>query len=89
MNTYSKLQKQYMLKQITEEEYKKRKAIYLETILEMYCLGYLSTEELYKRVNTDYKKAGENSPAFSLSLMKLFKVVNLFFVNTKLPLNLI
>ena len=48
MDTYSKLQKHYMLKQITEEEYKKRKAVYLETILEMYCLGYLSKEELYE-----------------------------------------
>ena len=53
MNTYSKLQKQYMLKQITEEEYRKRKAIYLETVLEMYCLGYISEEELYERVNED------------------------------------
>lgn len=53
MNTYSKLQKQYMLKQITEEEYRKRKAVYLETILEMYCLGYISEEELYERVNED------------------------------------
>lgn len=53
MNTYSKLQKQYMLKEITEEEYRKRKAVYLETILEMYCLGYLSEEELYERVNKD------------------------------------
>lgn len=53
MNTYSKLQKQYMLKQITEEEYKKRKTVYLETILEMYCLGYLSKEELDERVNKD------------------------------------
>lgn len=51
MNTYSKLQKQYTLKQITEEEYRKRKAVYLETILEMYCLGYLSEAELYERVN--------------------------------------
>ena len=53
MDTYSKLQKQYMLKEITEEEYRKRKAIYLETILEMYCLGYLSKEGLYERVNKD------------------------------------
>lgn len=53
MNTYSKLQKQYMLKEITEEEYRKRKAIYLEAILEMYCLGYISEEELYERVNKD------------------------------------
>ena len=53
MDTYSKLQKQYMLKQITEEEYRKRKAVYLETILEMYCLGYLSKEELYERLNKD------------------------------------
>lgn len=53
MNTYSKLQKQYMLKQITEEEYRKRKAIYLETILEMYCLGYISEEELHEKVNKD------------------------------------
>ena len=53
MNTYSKLQKQYMLKQITEEEYRKRKAIYLETVLEMFCLGYISEEELYEKVNGD------------------------------------
>lgn len=53
MNTYSKLQKQYMLKEITEEEYRKRKTVYLETILEMYCLGYISEEELYEKVNKD------------------------------------
>lgn len=53
MNTYSKLQKQYMLKEITEEEYRKRRAIYLETVLEMYCLGYISEEELRERVNKD------------------------------------
>lgn len=51
MNTYSKLQKQHMLKQITEEEYRKRKAVYLETILEMYCLGYISKEQMYDRLN--------------------------------------
>lgn len=53
MDTFSKLQKQYMLKQITEEEYRKRKAVYIETILEMYCLGYISKEELYEKVNKD------------------------------------
>lgn len=51
MNTYSKLQKQYMLKQITEEEYRKRKAIYIETILEMYCLGVITKEKMYEKLN--------------------------------------
>jgi hypothetical protein len=42
-----------MLKQITEEEYRKRKAVYLETVLEMYCLGYISEKELHERLNKE------------------------------------
>lgn len=58
MDTFSKLQKQYMLKQITEEEYRKRRAVYLETILEMYSLGYISKEQTYDRLT---KKGGNRN----------------------------
>ena len=37
--------------EITEEEYQERKAVYVETILEMYVKGIISKEELYEKLN--------------------------------------
>lgn len=37
--------------EITEEEYKEKKVIYVDTILELYCLDIISKEELYEKLN--------------------------------------
>lgn len=37
--------------EITEEEYKERKAIYIETLLELYIKGILSKDQLYDKLN--------------------------------------
>lgn len=51
MNTLGKLEQLLMEGKITEEEYKERKAVYVETILELYCLGILNKEEMYEKLN--------------------------------------
>lgn len=37
--------------EITEEEYKERKAVYIETILEMYVKGILTKEQTQEKLN--------------------------------------
>lgn len=44
------LKKQFALKQITEEEYKKKEEDYIRVLLNIYCDGHITKEELYKRV---------------------------------------
>jgi len=44
------LKKQFALKQITEEEYKKKEEEYIRVLLNIYCDGHITKEELYKRV---------------------------------------
>ena len=51
MQTIGKLEKLLMEGKITEEEYKERKATYVETILEMYCLGILTKEQMQEKLN--------------------------------------
>lgn len=51
MNTLGKLEQLLMDGKITEEEYKERKAVYVETILELYCLGIINKEEMYEKLN--------------------------------------
>lgn len=51
MNTLGRLEKLLLEGEITEEEYKKRKDVYVETILEMYCMGIIDKEEMLKRLN--------------------------------------
>lgn len=51
MQTIGKLEKLLMEGKITEEEYKERKAVYVETILELYCLGILTKEQMQERLN--------------------------------------
>ena len=43
--------------EITEEEYLKRKRIYLDTILEMYVKGFI-TEELTRRIRETTRRYG-------------------------------
>ena len=44
------LKKQFALKQITEEEYKKQEEKYIMFILNIYYDGHITKDELYKRV---------------------------------------
>lgn len=51
MNTLGRLEKLLLAGDITEEEYKEKKAVYVELMLEMYCLDIITKEELYARIN--------------------------------------
>lgn len=51
MNTLGKLEQQLMAGEITEEEYQERKTVYVETILEMYCMGIITKEQMHERLN--------------------------------------
>lgn len=37
--------------EITEEEYKEKKATYIDTLLELYVKDIITKEELYKKLN--------------------------------------
>ena len=51
MNIIGKLEKRFLNGEITEEEYKEKKAVYVETILEMYCMDLITKEEMKERLN--------------------------------------
>jgi hypothetical protein len=51
MNTLGHLEKMLMAGEITEEEYKKKKAVYVETILELYIKDIISEEEMKEKLN--------------------------------------
>lgn len=51
MNTLGHLEKMLMNGEITESEYKERKELYIETILEMYVMGIISKEQMYEKLN--------------------------------------
>lgn len=51
MNTLGKLEQLLMDGEITEDEYKERKETYIEIILEMYCMGIISKEQMYEKLN--------------------------------------
>ena len=51
MNTLGQLEKMLMSGQITEEEYKEKKTIYIETLLELYINDIITKEELYEKLN--------------------------------------
>lgn len=51
MNTLGKLEKRLLSGEITEEEYKRKKAFYVETLLELYCLDIISKEEMQEKLN--------------------------------------
>lgn len=51
MNTLGHLEKMLMDGEITEEQYRERKAVYVEMILELYIKGIIGKEELYERIN--------------------------------------
>lgn len=51
MNTLGHLEKMLLTMEITEEEYKERKAVYVETILELYVKGILTKEQMEEKLN--------------------------------------
>lgn len=51
MKMLGKLEQMMMNKEITEEEYKERKALYVERILELYCLGIITKEQMQDKLN--------------------------------------
>ena len=51
MNTLGHLEQLLLNGEITEEEYKKRKAVYVETILELYIKGIIDKEEMQEKLN--------------------------------------
>jgi hypothetical protein len=51
MNALGHLEKMLLAGEITEEQYKERKAVYVETILEMYIKGIISKEQMQEKLN--------------------------------------
>lgn len=51
MKTLGKLEQLLMDGEITEEEYKERKEVYVEIILEMYCMGIITKEHMLAKLN--------------------------------------
>ena len=51
MNTLGKLETLLLKGEITEEEYKHRKATYVETILELYVKGIITKEKMQEKLN--------------------------------------
>ena len=51
MNSLGKLEKMLVGGEITEEEYKEKKAVYVEIVLEMYIKGIITKEEMYEKIN--------------------------------------
>lgn len=51
MNTLGKLEQRLIAGEITEDEYKEKKAVYVETILDLYCRDIITKEQLYEKLN--------------------------------------
>ena len=51
MNTLGKLEQLLMSGEITEDEYKQKKAVYVETILELYIKDIITEEEMKEKLN--------------------------------------
>lgn len=51
MNTLGKLEQLLLAGEINEEEYRKRKAFYVETILELYIKGIIDETEMKEKLN--------------------------------------
>lgn len=50
MLTLHELRRQYMLKQVSEEEYRKQEQRYMTMLLKLCYDGHISKDEVYKRV---------------------------------------
>ena len=51
MNPLGTLEKMLMAGEITEEEYREKKAVYVETLLELYVNDLITKEHLYEKLN--------------------------------------
>lgn len=51
MNTLGHLEQLLLSGEISEEEYKERKAVYVETILELYINGIINKEVMLEKLN--------------------------------------
>ncbi len=51
MNTLGKLEQLLMNGEISEGEYKERKEVYIEQILELYVLGIITKEQMLAKLN--------------------------------------
>jgi hypothetical protein len=51
MNTLGRLERMLLTGEITEDEYKERKAVYIETVLELYVKGILTKEQMQEKLN--------------------------------------
>ena len=51
MNTLGMLEQLLLKGEITEKEYKERKEVYVETILEMYIKGIITKEKMLEKLN--------------------------------------
>lgn len=51
MNTLGHLEKMLLAGEITESEYKKKKTIYIETLLELFIKDIITEEELKEKLN--------------------------------------
>lgn len=51
MKTLGKLEQLLLAGEITEEEYKERKEVYVEIILEMYIKGIITKEQMISKIN--------------------------------------
>ena len=51
MNALGKLEQLLLAGEITEEQYRERKAVYVETILELYVKGYIDKEQMQEKLN--------------------------------------
>ena len=51
MNTLGILEQLLLMGEITEEEYRERKEVYVEMVLEMYVKGIITKEQMLEKVN--------------------------------------
>lgn len=51
MKALGTLEKMLLAGEITEEEYKAKKAVYVETILELYVKGIIDKEQMQEKLN--------------------------------------
>ena len=51
LKALGKLEQQLLKGEITEEEYKERKEVYVETILELYIKGIITKDQMNEKLN--------------------------------------
>ncbi|MBO5789555.1 MAG: SHOCT domain-containing protein [Clostridia bacterium] len=51
MNALGMLEEMLLAGQITEEEYREKKTVYIETLLELYIKDIITKDELYAKLN--------------------------------------